>query len=96
VPGRKFSHSRLLDQLLEKFDAFGQVQVERHRFLVTGFAKPGQRVLALGRRSEMPHGVAADRVFDLQDLGTELAQNGRAVGGGDDRRSVDDANAFER
>jgi hypothetical protein len=86
-------HVRLLDQFLEQFDAFGQVQVDGHRFLVACFAEPGQGVLALGRRAEVTHRVAADRVLDLQYLGAKFAQDGGAVGRGDHRRGIDDADA---
>jgi hypothetical protein len=88
-------HVRLFNQLLEQLDAFGQMQVEGHRFLVACFAEPGERVLASGRSSEITHRVAADRVFDFQYFGAEFTQDGRAVRRSDDRCGIDDANPFE-
>ncbi len=83
-------------QILEHPNAFGPMQVDRHRLLVASLADPDQRVAARRGRAEVAAGVAAQRVLDLEHFGTELAEDAGTVGAGDDGGDVDDTDAGQR
>jgi hypothetical protein len=73
------------------------MQVDGDRFLVARFAKPGQRVaLTLCRSTKPAQDIAAQRMFDFQDLGTKFSENGCAVGCRDHRGDINDADTCQR
>jgi hypothetical protein len=90
-------HIGFLDQPQEQLHPFLLAQVNRDRFLVAGFAEPGQgRVMALGGRPEAPHRIAGDGVLDLEYFSAKLAQNRRRVRTGQEGSQIDDPDAAHR
>ena len=86
----------LRDQPLQDLGALGLPQVEGGRLLVAALLQPGERVAALRDGAELAQGVADLRQLDLDDLGAELRELGRAEGAGKKARHVDDADALQR
>jgi hypothetical protein len=90
-------HIRLGDQFEEQIDPFLLAEVEGHRFPVAAFAEPGQRrIMTFRRGAETAHRITGDRVLDLEDFGTELAEDRRGIGAGQKGANVDHAQAAHR
>ena len=84
------------DEALEEGSALGLAEVEGDRLLVALLGEPGVAIAARTRRAELAERVAQPRLLDLDDLGAELAEDGRGERPGDEGRKVDDADAVER
>ena len=90
-------HIGLGDELQEQLHALGLQQVDRHRALVAALAEPREcGVRAFGGGAEAAHRVATDRVFDLDDVGPELAHDGSGIRAGQEVADIDHAHAGER
>ena len=84
------------DEALEKGRAFGLAQVEGDGLLVALLREPGVTVAPRTRGAELAERIAEPRLLHLDDLGAELAEDGRGEGPGDEGRKVDDTDALER
>src|SRR5262249_58837308 len=61
----------------EEILALRLAEVERHALAASTLDRPEERVV-VDERTDLAHEVAATGLFDLDDLGTELAQQTRA------------------
>ncbi len=76
----------------EEFLTAGRPQVDRHGLATSALDCPVERIRALGpvdERTELAQGVAGSGLFDLDDLGSLLAQQACAEGGGDPGAEVE-------
>ena len=85
----------LARQCAEQLLAARLAQIERDRLLVAPLHRPPQRRAALVERPDAAHEVAGPRQLDLDDLGAEIAEQGRRERRRDPRADVEDANTLE-
>ncbi len=87
----------LLDQPQEQFLPLAAAQIERHRPLVPRLRQPSKRaVVACGRGAVAAPRIAGTRLFDLDHLRAELAQDGGGERCGDEGRHIEHPNARHR
>ena len=88
-------------ELLAELAAFGRLHLDRHAALV---AVDGEEVVAASARYvglelladvHVARRVAPLGLFDLDDLGAEIAEHHRAIGARDAVRQVEHLDAFE-
>jgi hypothetical protein len=87
---------RFRTHALEQFCPFGLAQIQRGRFLVPAFRKPGQRIAIGCDGAEFTQGVAHHWQFKLDYLSAEFRQLRGGEGAGDKGGNVNDAHPFQR
>ena len=80
----------------EELLAARRAEVERHAAPPSPLDRPEERVALFGEGSDLAHEVAGAGLFDLDHLGTLLAEQTRAERRGDARAEVEDPEARER